>query len=177
LVFREGVEIRDMLRRVLAILVLVAVPSACTAQNSAGTEGQKPPPEQGGMSTGGAYAPVLDAEHHPITAGGFVDKGPIVFQDVSARAGLTTWRHSGGTPEKGYILETLGSGVALIDFDNDGWLDIYLVNSESYPALMGKEEPTHAALFHNNHDGTFTDVARKAGVLNDRWGVGVAVGD
>lgn len=166
-----------MLRRILAILVLITVPTVNRAQNTAGPEGQKTPAEQGGMSTGGAYAPILDAEHRPITAGGFVDKGPVVFEDITAKAGLSTWRHVGGTPEKHYILETLGSGVALIDYDNDGWLDIYLVNSVRYPALMGKEEPTYAALFHNNHDGTFTDVARKAGVLNDRWGVGVAVGD
>jgi len=70
-----------------------------------------------------------------------------------------------------------GSGVGLIDYDNDGWLDIYLVNGSTFAALDGKEEPPHAALFHNNHDGTFTDVAAKAGVTNDRWGYGVSVAD
>jgi hypothetical protein len=58
-----------------------------------------------------------------------------------------------------------------------GWLDIYLVNGSTYDAPDGKAEPTHAALFHNNHDGTFTNVAQIAGVTNDRWGFGVAVGD
>ena len=82
-----------------------------------------------------------------------------------------------GPKEKKFILETLGSGVALLDYDNDGWLDIYLVNGSTYEALQGKAEPPHAALFHNNHDGTFTDVTAKAGVGNDRWGFGVAVGD
>jgi len=82
-----------------------------------------------------------------------------------------------GTPEKPYILETIGSGVALLDYDNDGWLDIYIVNGSTYDALSGKTEAPHAALFHNNHDGTFTDVAAKAGVTNDRWGFGAAVGD
>ena len=82
-----------------------------------------------------------------------------------------------GTPEKNYILETTGSGVALLDYDNDGWLDIYLVNGSTFDALTGKTEPPHAALFHNNHDGTFTNVAEKAGVSNDRWGFGVAIGD
>ena len=130
-----------------------------------------------GVSTKGASKPILDAEHRPITAGGFVEKGPIVFQNIEKQAGLTTWRHVEGTIEKQYIPETLGSGVALIDYDNDGWLDIYLVNSLTYDALSGKQSPTHAALFHNNHDGTFTNVAEKAGVTNDRWGVGVAVGD
>ena len=130
-----------------------------------------------GVSTKGVFKPVLDAEHRPITAGGFVDKGPVVFQNIEKQAGLTSWHHTEGTPEKQYIPETLGSGVALIDYDNDGWLDIYLVNSLTYGGLTGKEAPTHAALFHNNHDGTFTDVTMKAGVANDRWGVGVAVGD
>jgi hypothetical protein len=82
-----------------------------------------------------------------------------------------------GTPEKKYILETDGSGVALLDYDKDGWLDIYLVNGSTYDALSGKKTAPHAALFHNNHDGTFTDVAAKAGVTNDRWGFGVAIGD
>ena len=82
-----------------------------------------------------------------------------------------------GTPRKKYIIETNGSGVGLIDYDNDGWLDIYVVNGSTFDALDGKETPPHAALFHNNHDGTFTDVAAKAGVTNDRWGFGVAIAD
>ncbi len=82
-----------------------------------------------------------------------------------------------GTPDKKYILESIGSGVALLDYDNDGWLDIYLVNGSTQAALDGKALPPHAALFHNNHDGTFTDVTAKAGVGNDRWGFGVAIGD
>jgi hypothetical protein len=131
----------------------------------------------GGNSTGGTFAPVYDAEHRPITAGGFVEEGPIVFQDITKQAGLAGWRHVMGTPEKNFILEADGSGVGLIDYDNDGWLDIYLVNGSTFGALDGKESPPHAALFHNNHDGTFTDVAAKAGVTNDRWGFGVAIGD
>ena len=87
------------------------------------------------------------------------------------------WHHQAGTPEKRLILEAKGPGVCLIDYDNDGWLDIYLVNGSTYDALAGKAAPPHAALFHNNHDGTFTDVTAKAGVPNDRWGYGCAVGD
>jgi hypothetical protein len=135
------------------------------------------PQEQSGSSTAGVFAPVLDAEKRPITRGGFVKTGPIVFQDVSEKAGLNVWKHTMGVPEKPFILETNGSGVALLDYDNDGWLDIYLVNGSTFDALNGKAEPPHAALFHNNHDGTFTNVAEKAGVTNDRWGFGVAVGD
>ena len=135
------------------------------------------PHTEGAISTGGAHAAVLDAEHRPITAGGFVDKGPVIFEDATAKSGLGAWQHVMGTPEKKFIIETVGSGVALLDYDNDGWLDIYLVNGSTYDAESGKAAPPHAALFHNNHDGTFTDVAAKAGVSNDRWGFGVAVGD
>jgi hypothetical protein len=138
---------------------------------------QPAPQTPGTVSTGGVHAAVLDSEKRPITAGGFVESGPVVFQDISAKAGLTRWRHVMGTPEKTFILETVGSGVALLDYDNDGWLDIYLVNGSTYDAMSGKASAPHAALFHNNHDGTFTDVAEKAGVTNDRWGFGVAVGD
>jgi hypothetical protein len=115
--------------------------------------------------------------HRPITASGFVKSGPIVFQDISEKAGLTHWTHKMGTPEKNYIVETKGSGVGLIDYDNSGWLSIYLVNGSTVDALSGKETPPHAALFRNNHDGTFTDVAAQAGVTNDRWGTGVAIAD
>lgn len=133
--------------------------------------------QQGGASTAGVHAPIHDSENHPITAGGLVEKGPIVFEDLSRSSGLATWKYVGGTAAKALIVESLGGGVALLDYDNDGWLDIYLVNGMTYEALSGKASSPHAALFHNNHDGTFTNVAEKAGVTNDRWGVGVAVGD
>jgi len=123
----------------------------------------------GGIASGVAAAPVYDKENRPITAGGFVDSGPIIFQDITKQAGLAGWRHKMGVPEKNFIVETNGSGVCLLDYDNDGWLDIYLVNGATFDSLDGKEEPPHAALFHNNHDGTFTEVAQKAGVQNDRW--------
>jgi enediyne biosynthesis protein E4 len=132
---------------------------------------------QGGSATGGVFAPVLDSEMRPITAGGFVKDGPVIFKDTTQQAGLSSWRNVMGTPEKKYILETIGSGAALLDYDNDGWLDIYIVSGSTYEAMKGTAEPPHAALFHNNHDGTFTNVADKAGVTNDRWGFGVAVGD
>ncbi|HWA94118.1 MAG TPA: CRTAC1 family protein [Terracidiphilus sp.] len=130
-----------------------------------------------GMANAGPQAAQYDSEHHPITSGGFVKSGPIIFQNVAAAAGLTKWHHIAGTPAKKLILEAKGPGVCLIDYDNDGWLDIYLVNGLTYLQLEGKEPPAHAALFRNNHDGTFTDVTEKAGVANDRWGYGCVVGD
>jgi hypothetical protein len=130
-----------------------------------------------GVNTGAPHAAVLDDQNRPITAGGFVKTGPVIFMDIAEKAGLTTWHHTMGTPQKNLIIETVGSGVGLIDYDNDGWLDIYLVNGSTMDAETGKTTPPHAALFHNNHDGTFTDVAEKAGVTNDRWGYGVTIAD
>jgi hypothetical protein len=131
----------------------------------------------GGSSHGPIRTAEYDKNHVPITAGGVVDDGKVIFEDITKSSGLSGWRHMMGTPGKPYILETVGSGVALLDYDNDGWLDIYMVNGSTYEAMAGKATAPHAALFHNNHDGTFTDVAAQAGVTNDRWGFGVAVGD
>jgi enediyne biosynthesis protein E4 len=136
-------------------------PDARVVSPQAGAVSQKPstqPAAAGGMSNAGPHAASFDDMHRPITAGGFVKTGPIVFQDIAAAAGLTNWRHKAGTPAKRVILEAKGPGVCLLDYDNDGWLDIYLVNGSTYDAMDGKAAPRHAALFHNNHDGTFTDV-------------------
>jgi len=130
-----------------------------------------------GVSTGAAHAAVKDSHSRPITAGGFVDGAPVVFSDITKISGLDKFLHRSGTPDKKTILETIGSGVALLDYDNDGWLDIYLVNGSTLEALRGKESAPRAMLLHNNHDGTFTDVTEKAGVANLRWGFGVAVAD
>jgi hypothetical protein len=168
--------------RIATLVVLAAVPMAnlpaalSQAPNGAPPPSQAPVP-QGGSATGAARPAILDNQHRPITAGGFVKDGPIVFKDITESAGLSGWHHKMGNIQKDYILDTIGSGVALLDYDHDGWLDIYFVNGSTYEALAGKADPPHAALFHNNHDGTFTDVTEKAGVNNDRWGYGVAVGD
>jgi enediyne biosynthesis protein E4 len=164
-------------------LMAAGIPSLVSAQSIGADAAQStanPAPTAQSGHADAADSPhqvQLDAQHRPITAGGFVKTGPVVFEDISEKAGLTKWTHKMGTKEKTYILETKGSGVGLIDFDQDGWLDIYIVNGSTFDALDGKETPPHAALFHNNHDGTFTDVAAKAGVTNDRWGIGVAVAD
>ncbi|MHB1023198.1 MAG: CRTAC1 family protein [Acidobacteriaceae bacterium] len=160
-------------------LAAVLAASLACGPMAAGQQAGEPAGQAAGMgvNTGAAHAAVLDEQHRPITAGGFVKTGPVIFEDIAKKAGLTTWHHEMGTPEKKFIIETVGSGVGLLDYDHDGWLDIYLVNGSTYDAETGKMTPPHAALFHNNHDGTFTDVAAKAGVTNDRWGFGVAIGD
>jgi len=159
----------------LALLVLFS------AANLSGQQGPdqktKQQPTSSGMATGAAHPAIKDSHSRPITAGGFVDDAPIVFSDITKQAGLDKSLHRSGSPEKKTILETIGSGVALLDYDNDGWLDIYLLNGSTEGAMRGKESPPRAMLFHNNHDGTFSDVTEKAGVANERWGFGVAVGD
>jgi hypothetical protein len=168
-------------RATLTFVLTVTLNSLVLAgpQQSKTPETPKPqgPPQSGGASTGGVFAPVMDEKHRPITAGGFVDGAPVVFVDVTKKSGLDRFRHVSGSPEKNLILEAPGSGVAIFDYDNDGWPDIYLVNGSTFDALRGKEKPARAALYHNNHDGTFTDVTERAGVANERWGFGVAVGD
>ena len=103
---------------------------------------------------------------------------PAWFVDVAAKAGILV-RNVNGDPEiKKYIIETTGSGVAILDYDNDGWPDIFLVNGSVLPAekRAGEPAPTNH-LFRNNHDGTFTDVTEKAGLVSTGWGQGVCVGD
>ena len=153
-----------------APLALIVVGAIHAAQ-------QPPGSPAGGASTAGVFAPVKDAHKRPITAGGFVDGAPIVFEDRTAGSGLETFRHRSGSPEKSSILDVPSGGVALIDFDNDGWLDVYLVNGSTRGALQGKEPAPRAALFHNNRNLTFTDVTDRAGVANGRWGFGIAAGD
>jgi hypothetical protein len=151
--------------------------SPASAQPAQTTSTAVQAPAGGGVNSGPPQPAQFDEQHRPITAGGFQKNGPVIFEDISEKAGLTKWTHKMGTPQKKYIIETNGSGIGLIDYDNDGWLDIYVANGSTFDALDGKETPPHAALFHNNHDGTFTDVAAKAGVTNDRWAFGVAIAD
>jgi hypothetical protein len=169
---------------VMVATAVERVGSGGTAAGSAtaqgGQEAEKPAQSKdnmGGIAGGLGAKPVYDEQNRPITSGGTVDSGPVIFQDITKEAGLSGWTHKMGVAEKKYIVETNGSGVALLDYNNDGWLDIYLVNGSTFAALDGKEAPPKAALFRNNHDGTFTDVAAQAGVTNDRWGYGVSVAD
>ncbi len=99
---------------------------------------------------------------------------PVQFTDITEKAGIT-FKHV-SSPEKKYIVESMSGGVALFDYDNDGYLDIYLVNSLTVDMVRSKQK-TRSALYHNNGDGTFTDVTDKAGVGDIGWGMGVAIGD
>jgi hypothetical protein len=98
------------------------------------------------------------------------------FVDIAEKAGLTAPVVFGGEVTKKYIIETTGTGVAIFDYDNDGWPDIFIVNGTKLDVAVGQSAPTNH-LYHNNHDGTFTDVTAKAGLEASGWGQGVCVGD
>jgi hypothetical protein len=104
-------------------------------------------------------------------------KAPAVFEDVTAKTALASFRHRAGTTSKDYITDAPSGGVAVLDYDNDGRPDIYLLNGSTFGALRGTERPPRAALYHNLGDWKFEDVTDKAGVANERWGMGVATGD
>ncbi len=107
---------------------------------------------------------------------GFI-KGSAIeahFTDITEKAGIN-FKHV-SSPEKKYIVESMSGGVALFDYDNDGYLDIYFVNSLTVDMVKSKQK-TRSALYHNNGDGIFTDVTDKARVGDIGWGMGVAIGD
>jgi hypothetical protein len=100
--------------------------------------------------------------------------GPIYFADITQKAGIH-FTHNNGAFGKKFLPETLGPGVAFIDYDNDGWQDIFIANGTGWPGHPG--HVSTPVLYHNNHDGTFTDVTKKAGLAISMYGMGVAVGD
>jgi hypothetical protein len=141
---------------------------------------QSPPPQKpaptpkpmGGVSTGEAKT------YSSRRTTGIVDaKAPVVFEDITEQTGLGSFSHHSGGAAKDYIVETPSGGVAIFDYDGDGRPDVYLLNGSTIGAVQGKEKAPRAALFHNLGNMKFEDVTDKAGVGNERWGFGVAVGD
>jgi hypothetical protein len=98
------------------------------------------------------------------------------FEEIPASASGISWTHVNGRSPMAHLPETIGSGCAFFDYDNDGWMDIYLVNSGPCD-FYEPARPLSNALYHNNRDGTFTDVTKQAGVAGNAYGMGVAVGD
>jgi hypothetical protein len=120
---------------------------------------------------GGHPAPPPPAQGKSIKCAG----RPVPqFEDVTAKAGIT-FKHT-SDPAKKYIVESMSGGVILFDYDRDGWLDIYFTNAPSVEMAVNGQK-SRGALYHNNHDGTFTDVTDKAGIVSPCFAMGGAVGD
>ena len=128
--------------------------------------------QMGGASTGEAR---IYASKRTI---GIVDeKAQKIFEDVTAKTALKNFNCTGGGKVKNYIIETTACAVAVFDYDNDGKPDIFLLNGSTMNAENGKEKPAKSALYRNLGNWKFEDVTAKAGLENERWGMGVAVAD
>ncbi|HYY58366.1 MAG TPA: CRTAC1 family protein [Pyrinomonadaceae bacterium] len=112
----------------------------------------------------------------PALAQGGSGGGPVTFEEIQPSASGITWVHNNARSKERYLPETVGPGCAIFDYNNDGWMDIYLVNSgraDFYTPLA----PLKNALYRNNRDGTFKDVTEQAGVAGGGFGMGAAAGD
>ncbi|HVF48818.1 MAG TPA: CRTAC1 family protein [Pyrinomonadaceae bacterium] len=168
----------------LATLILLAAPVAHVAQTPSPSPVASPattPPAQattptpqgmGGVSTG-AVRTYTTRRTVNITD----PKAPLIFEDVTAKTVLASFQHTSGGAAKDYIVEATSGGVAVFDYDGDTRPDIYLVNGSNFDAMRGKAKPPRAALYRNLGNWKFEDVTERAGVANERWGMGVAVGD
>jgi hypothetical protein len=157
------------LRLYTCLLVLLAAFFAgCKTDNPA------PANNSGGNSNADAAQLAHAATPTPSPTALPRPSGQIEFTDVTAPAGIR-FRHNSGATGKKYLPETIGAGGAFLDYDSDGWQDIFLVNSTSWPETKGRK--TFSALYHNNKDGTFTDVTGQAGLAVEMYGLGVAAAD
>lgn len=116
------------------------------------------------------------ATQTPNTKPSRVTPSEVHFEDIAQQAGLSARNVYGGDAHKEFIIETTGNGTIIFDYDNDGWPDIYLANGSTVEGFPNDKAPT-GHLYHNNHDGTFTDVTSRAGLVRSGWGQGGCVGD
>lgn len=159
-----------MRQKIVSLLcITLLVPLVLLAQEPPKKPDQQP---MGGASTG---APATYTSRRTV---GITDpSAPVVFEDVTDKTSLASFRNRSGEAAKDYIFETPTGGVAIFDYDGDGRPDIFLVNGSTVGAMRGKEKAPRAALYRNLGNWKFEDVTEKAGVANERWGMSVAVGD
>jgi hypothetical protein len=105
------------------------------------------------------------------------DESRPLFEIVSPRQSRITWTHNNARSVEHWLPESMCSGCAFLDYDNDGWMDVFLVNTGPSDFFLPKEPLPRPALYRNNRDGTFTDVTAQAGLDSSRFGEGVAIGD
>jgi enediyne biosynthesis protein E4 len=150
------------MKKLLFIAFLLNFSIICSAQGE----------QMGGVTTG--EAKVYTSRR---TVGIVDQKAPRVFENVTAQTPLKDFQCVSGSKEKDYIIETTACVAAVFDYDNDGRPDIYLLNGSTIGTELGKEKAAKSALYRNLGDWKFENVTEKAGVANERWGMGVAVGD
>jgi enediyne biosynthesis protein E4 len=157
------------IRAAVCLLMALSLVAGCTQKQSSEPERVSPAPA---APPGPSSAPPSGSSAE--TAGLTRRSGPVGFSDVTAQAGIR-FKHNSGAFGRKYLPETMGSGVCFLDYDNDGWQDILLVNSMDWPGhKSGRSIP---ALYRNNRDGTFTDVTRPAGLAVEMYGLGCTAGD
>jgi hypothetical protein len=154
--------------RIICVLLffITALLSGCKRDATQDSTTNAIAPEQAATQEAGSQTPALAEAPRP--------SGPIEFTDVTAQAGIR-FKHNSGAFGKKYLPETLGPGCAFLDYDNDGWQDILLINSANWPEKKGAK--SYPALYHNNQNGTFTDVTGVSGLAVEMYGLGVSVAD
>jgi enediyne biosynthesis protein E4 len=149
------------------LLAAIALLSGCKSKQA--------PTEKSSQVSQSSSSPATNTPApRAITPEAVRPSGPIHFTDVSGEAGIRFSRNSGAFGKK-YLPETMGSGVCFIDYDNDGWQDVFFVNSMDWPGH--ETHKSFSALYHNNHDRTFSDVTAKSGLNVELYGMGCSVGD
>jgi hypothetical protein len=165
---------RRALFPIVALVACLLLPASQTllAQTPSPTPEPQPRQGMGGVSTG---APVNYGSRR--TAGIIDPKAPVIFEIMTDKTPMANFKHRSGSAAKDHIVESVSGGAAIFDYDGDGLPDVYLLNGSTIPAMQGKEKPPRAALYRNLGNWKFEDVTDKARVANERWGMGVAVGD
>ncbi|HUQ34420.1 MAG TPA: CRTAC1 family protein [Pyrinomonadaceae bacterium] len=148
------------------LLLVISLLSGCKKDPTQESTTNATAPEQANVQQAG------NTSQAPIEAPR--PSGPVEFTDITQQAGIR-FKHNSGAFGKKYLPETLGPGCAFLDYDSDGWQDILLVNSTNWPEKKGAK--TFLALYHNNQNGTFTDVTGQAGLAVEMYGLGAAIAD